>query len=296
LSAARQDEGRLLSPEELSLFERDGVLLLRGLVGAAWVERLQAAAERAVAGRKGKPRIIDRADDPGRMLMSVYLWRDDPDFEDFIYESPAIGIAAQLLRTDELRFFYDQLFVKEPLTRAPTYWHHDLPFWPIRGEDVLSFWLALSPVSTQTSGLVYLAGSHRWGKTYQAHTPDDDVRFQDPALEPCPDFDREHDPALRRLEFTLEPGDVLVHHPLTLHAAGGNASHDRRRVALSSRYFGPNAYWDPRPHTMTVPETDALRPGERPHGPSFPVVLRHGQRVERPSRPSSPDERSVRLV
>ena len=46
------------------------------------------------------------------------------------------------MRQTEVRFFYDQLFVKEPGTAAITHWHHDLPYWPFRGEHDLRPWLA----------------------------------------------------------------------------------------------------------------------------------------------------------
>ena len=39
---------------------------------------------------------------------------------DFVRHSPAREIAARLMGLDEVRFFYDQLFVKEPGTRMPT--------------------------------------------------------------------------------------------------------------------------------------------------------------------------------
>jgi hypothetical protein len=47
--------------------------------------------------------------------------------------SPNAEIAATLMGADEVRVFYDQVFVKEPNTVEMTDWHHDLPFWPMRG-------------------------------------------------------------------------------------------------------------------------------------------------------------------
>ena len=44
-------------------------------------------------------------------------------------------------------FWYDQLFVKEPGTLDPMPWHHDLPYWPFRGSQVCSVWLAIEDVT-----------------------------------------------------------------------------------------------------------------------------------------------------
>jgi ectoine hydroxylase-related dioxygenase (phytanoyl-CoA dioxygenase family) len=43
------------------------------------------------------------------------------------------------------------------------------------------------------------------------------------------------------LTFATEPGDVVVHHARTLHAAGGNRSAATRRRAISVRYCGDDA-------------------------------------------------------
>lgn len=59
-------------------------------------------------------------------------------------------------------------FVKEPNTVEATDWHHDLPFWPMRGNQILSVWVALTDVGPENSALEYIAGSHKWGKFYAA--------------------------------------------------------------------------------------------------------------------------------
>ncbi len=122
-----------------------------------------------------------------------------------------------------MSLFYDQAFIKEPGTREVTQWHQDLPFWPALGTDIISLWVALTPVTLEGSGVEYVAGSHKWGKFYQAITPDKDSKFANAALEPCPDFSlHKGDPQYRFLSWDCEPGDVICHHPLTVHGAGAN--------------------------------------------------------------------------
>ena len=174
------------------------------------------------------------------------------DFRDFALYSPLPELGASLLGSDRVSLFYDQAFIKEPGTRSPTDWHQDLPFWPALGNDIISLWVALTPVTVEGSGVEYVAGSHKWGKFYRAVTPDKDARFSNSKLEECPDFSKlKGDPQYRFLSWECNAGDVICHHPLTVHGASGNAS-TTRRAAISVRYAGPDAHWDPRPNVMRI--------------------------------------------
>jgi len=111
----------------------------------------------------------------------------------------------------------------------------------------------------------YVAGSHRWRRMYRAITPDYDARFMDESLEVCPDFSAgAGGPDVQLLCWDMQPGDVLCHHPLTVHGALGNRSQAQRRIGLSIRYLGADVQWDPRPHTMTLRSPPAVAPGDYP--------------------------------
>lgn len=71
----------------------------------------------------------------------------------------------------------------------------------------------------------------------------------------------------------MEPGDVLIFHPLVVHGSAGNASTTRRRRALTTRWLGDDVVYAPRRATMPLPPEHGLRPGEHLHGPLFPLVL-----------------------
>jgi ectoine hydroxylase-related dioxygenase (phytanoyl-CoA dioxygenase family) len=265
---------RAIAAEDVDAFERDGAVCLRGLFDAEWCQRLLDAALRIMATGAGRVREAKPADGKGRFYSNVYLSDLDPDFRALREASPAPEIAAALMRTDRVRYFYDQIFIKEPGTSAPTPWHNDLPFWPFRGNDLVSIWLALTPVSKATSGVEYIAGSHRWNKWFRAVTPDYDPRFMDPGMEECPDYgDPQTAPDLPRRCWDLAPGDVLCHHPLTVHGARGNASPIQRRVGISIRYLGRDVRWDPRPHTMKLRAEPGVAPGAYPDDDrALPVV------------------------
>lgn len=237
-----------LSDADLAAFRRDGVVCLRNVVPQADVARMRDASLAFM--KEGRGRTRDGASDTeakGRFFSAAFVGTVDERFKDFAADSVLPGVAAQLMATDRVRFYYDQLFIKEPGATSPTAWHNDLPYWPLLGEDIVSLWVALTPVSRDTSGVQYVAGSHRWNTMFRAITPDNDAKFADPDLKPCPDYS---DPEIARghevLSWDMQPGDVLAHHPLTAHGAGGNASADPTRIGLSIRYLGEDVRWNPR--------------------------------------------------
>lgn len=243
---------RPVTEDDIARFKEDGAICVRNVFDHEWCERMNAAVERLLLDPGPRAREATKAGDPGRFHMNVFMWRWDPDFRDFALHSPLPEVGASLLRADRVSLFYDQAFIKEPGTREPTQWHQDLPFWPALGNDIVSLWVALTPVTVQGSGVEYIAGSHKWGKFYQAVTPDKDSNFTNAALESCPDFSQlKDDPKYRFLSWECAAGDVICHHPLIVHGAGGNPS-PTRRAAISVRYAGRDARWDPRPNVMRI--------------------------------------------
>lgn len=254
----------VITDQDVESFERDGVVCLRQMFDEAWCSVLRDAALEAMEVGRGRVREPRLESGQGRFYSSVYQSDHDPRFARLRDASPAPEIAARLMRAGHVRFFYDQLFIKTPGTSAPTPWHNDLPFWPFLGNDLVSLWIALTPVSKQTSGVQYVAGSHRWNKMFRAVTPDYDPRFMDESMEVCPDYSAGTPEGLSVLSWEMQPGDVLCHHPLTVHGASGNASSSQTRIGLSIRYLGQDVRWDPRPHTMALRRTPAVAVGDFP--------------------------------
>lgn len=262
----------------------DGVVCLRRMVDDAWLTRMRIAVDRVMGASHAlaRKREVTQAlgGKTGRFHISSFIWRWDDDFRDWVLNGPCAEIAAELMQADEVRLFYDQLFVKEPNTAEMTDWHQDLPFWPLAGNDVLSVWVALVDVGPDNSAVEYIAGSHRWGKFYAAAIPDKDPHFRS-ELEACPNFSERHDdPSLRFLSWDMQAGDCIVHHPLTVHGAAGNFSPQRRRMAVSTRYMGRDVRWDPRPATMAVTGNPQLPAGSHPDDDTcFPIAWRRAARV-----------------
>src|SRR6267142_391384 len=233
-----------ITDEHRATFERDGVVCMRNMFDAEWIERMNRAVNRIMDAQHplARPREVTKAlgGKSGRYHINSFVWPWDEDFRDWVMNSPMPEIAARML-----------------------------------GADILSIWVALTPVNRDNSAVEYIAGSHKWGKFYAAVTPDKDAKFKS-ELELCPNFSQQKgDPKYKFLSWELAPGDCVLHHPLTVHGAEGNFSPVRRRVGISTRYFGHDCQWDPRPATMKITGDPVLKPGARPEDDRvFPVAYR----------------------
>jgi ectoine hydroxylase-related dioxygenase (phytanoyl-CoA dioxygenase family) len=228
----------------------------------------------------------------GRFYGDFFLWRRSEDFRAFAFTSPLPALAARLMRSGRVNLFYDQLFVKEPGSVEPTPWHQDLPYWPVSGAQVISIWVPFDEVGPENGAVTYVRGSHRWGRMFrpQAFDPDNAGAFAGSPYPPMPDIDGAG-PSYELISWTLAPGDVLIHHPLTIHGAPGNLTTDRRRRALAVRYTGDDARYAPRSGTFMDMESvrahvpaPGLRAGDPMGGDLFPEVWREPTSPVRTSR------------
>jgi ectoine hydroxylase-related dioxygenase (phytanoyl-CoA dioxygenase family) len=256
-----------VSATELEAFSCDGALPLRSVVDDDLLGRLQAAAERA-------------RDRPGGFWYNIYLWRDDPDFRACCLDSPIPGIAARLLNAPKVNLLYDQLFIKPP-KGGPTPWHHDLPYWPIEGDSVVSLWLALSEVTSSNGGLEFIRGSHRWGRQIRTFSVDyADGRYIDPVAttdsEPVPDFEAERD-NYDVLRWDLNPGDAVAFHALTLHHAPGNRDTKSARAGYSLRFMGDDVRYKETVGMNRRVFNPNLRDGDSMDSEQYPVAFPHAE-------------------
>ena len=170
-----------------------------------------------------------------------------PAYRELLRETAIPDLIAGLFGSPDIWLMYEQIWWKDGDTRR-TPWHQDLPYLPAAGDDLAVLWTCLEPVPRERS-LEFVRGSHR-GPLYNptAFNPDDvHAALFDPATwPPLPDIDatRADFPIL---SWAMQPGDVVVFHPATLH--GGAPTHaGQPRRTLSLRFFGQHAYVAARPH------------------------------------------------
>jgi ectoine hydroxylase-related dioxygenase (phytanoyl-CoA dioxygenase family) len=272
---------RQLTEQEISDFQTDGVAFLPAAVESHWVERLlhlvdetlTAPGEWANDGNPGAER--------NRMFTQRYMWQHNATIRDYIFQSGCAGLAGQAMGSETVRFYFDHLLVKEPETTAATPWHQDIPYWPFKGYQVCSIWLALTETTVAESAMEFIRGSHLDGNYYRpevfnAREDHPNAWAEEAQGTPVPDIEANRD-AFDILGYDVQPGDAVIFSAWTLHGAPGNGSSSRRRAALSTRWLGDDAVWWPHPGTDPIVSEEhvSLKPGDYPGDDTvFPVIWR----------------------
>ena len=157
-----------------------------------------------------------------------------------------------------------------------TRWHNDQPYWPIRGWQVLSIWIALDSTTAETGRVEFIRGSHKWDRWFQPEvfgkTAAINPYERNPDFEDIPDIEADRD-SYDIISWDLEPGDVYVFHAMTVHGAGGNNSGTRRRRGYTVRYTGDDVIYDVRKGLSQPLLCDELDPGDPLDSTRYPVVV-----------------------
>lgn len=259
----------LVSQEQITEYQRDGVTLIKGLF-ADHVDTLRAGIDRNMA--EPGPYAAENLKDgeAGRFFDDYCNWQRIAEFEQVIRTSPAAEVAADLMGSHSAQLFHDHVLVKEPGTAKPTPWHQDGPYYFVEGQQTVSFWSPLDPV--RENSLRCVAGSQLWDKPVQpTRWLNEDNFFNDPDLyRAVPDPDAE---GMRVVEYEMEPGDAVAFNYMTLHGARGNDSAGRRR-AFSLRMLGDDARYTQRPGPTSPPfPGHGMVQGQKLRTDWFPVLF-----------------------
>lgn len=266
----------MVTSDEVEQFWNDGVVCLRGVIPQELVAAMAEPVERALAGDE----TVDMAalsdslkgsapDATTGFRSGVDHWRTRPEFRAFAADSPVPAIVGALLRASSIRLYEDSVLVKEPGTPHRTSWHQDLSYFNLSGDQLATTWIPLDVATAESGAMRFVRGSHRWGEVFQPNLFVSDMVIPGTSGRPVPDVDTEASDDI--ISFDLGPGDLTVHHALTLHAAGENVS-GRRRRALSIRYCGPDARFERREGTILKPYQQGLITGDELGDADCPVV------------------------
>ncbi len=259
----------LITQDHIDTYQRDGVVLVKGLF-ADHVETLRAGVEENM-GTPGPYAAENlKAGEGGRFFDDYCNWTRISAFADVIENSPAKEVAADLMGSNQVQVFHDHVLVKEPGTSKPTPWHSDGPYYFVGGQQNVSFWSPLDPVTD--ASLRCVAGSHKWAKPVLPTRWLSETNFypneEDYMAVPDPDAE-----GMEVREWAMEPGDAVAFNYNTLHGARGNTATSRRR-AFSLRLLGDDARYVERPGPTSPPfPGHDMEPGQRLREDWFPVIF-----------------------
>ncbi len=128
-----------------------------------------------------------------------------------------------------------EFFIKEANTVQTVGMHQDLTYWGM-GEtpDQVTAWIALSSATERSGCMDFVRASHKNPILPHTDTYSETnllSRGQEVAVEVA-ETDKTH--------IELAPGQMSLHHGLTIHGSGPNQSEDRR-IGLAIRYLSPGA-------------------------------------------------------
>lgn len=267
-----------VSQKTVDDFQLHGAVCIRNLFSREQVEKIEKGIQLNLEQPSERAKIASNNEDPGKFFEDFCNWNQNSYYKDFILTSGVASVAAQLMQSQQVRFYHDHLLVKEAKTQQKTPWHQDQPYYNIEGQMNCSMWMPVDPVS-RASTLEFIAGSHK-GPWLMPRTFRDNHAswFPEGSLAELPDIEADRS-KWNILGWELEPGDVLFFHMLTLHASGGVGANSRRR-AFSLRFLGDDVTHAPRPW-RTSPEfpglADELPAGAPMDHPLFPVIWSNGR-------------------
>ena len=276
---------RDLGIDEIESYDRDGVILLRGMFDLDWIELLSEGLDFNCDNPGSRSRIWDRDADGRTMFYDAQAWQGNEHYRKFIFDSPCAELVAQLMQTNEVNFYFDAVFVRSAGSQFTTPWHQDEPYWSVEGYNTCTIWMPLVPLKKENA-LAYVPGSHHLDKIYQQHNfgelnPDgladvDQVDFSAIAEAAFPDIDANPD-RFGVVSWDMQPGDCVAFNSRIMHGGSGKLAEDRNLRVFTSKWLGDDVRIKFRqqgmdPDHSTIMTAHGLKPGDRPGGDLYPLI------------------------
>lgn len=269
----------MLTPEQVQSFRDNGFLNYGRVLTDEQLHALREALERVVTGRSAAEaeKIGNLSGGDQVVTQVVNIWEAEPAFRDHLANPAIVPLVAQLMDTDTVRVWHDQIQIKPPRIGGPTIWHQDHPYWPIiQPADLVSAWVALEDAVIENGAMWMVPGSYQWGPY---NGPHGDGTIGNKADELSPDYDPSRVPEGRKVEIVpceVSAGSVVFHHCLTWHGAPPNRS-EMNRPAIAVHYMPGHTRYEPQGKSHVVEHHVEVAPGEVLKGAHFPTVMENGQ-------------------
>jgi hypothetical protein len=139
------------------------------------------------------------------------------------------ALAAAALGASRVQLLQDSLLYKPAHDGGPVAWHQDYTYVGfLTPPRAVSLRIALLDEDEESGCMQVVSGSHRWGQVGAVRALSDTrVDSQLPSLSP-----EQREAVAGATSLVLAPGDVSIHHCLTLHGSGPNRSGRPRRTII----------------------------------------------------------------
>lgn len=225
-----------LSPEEIQSFEQQGFLIVRHQIPLALVQQMRRATESGIAGEiqpvefeselhyPGAPESLEA--EGGRTIRRLKnAIARDPAFTDLL-GLPIVSRGLQQLLGSQVVMplaHHNCIMTKQPRYSSDTLWHQDIRYWSYQRSDLISLWVALGEEQPQNGCLYVIPGTHRM--QFDRSRMDDMLFLR-------PELPENRELINKKIPVELSPGDFLLFHCKTFHAAGKNLTQDSKLSAV----------------------------------------------------------------
>ena len=252
-----------LSAVQISEFKQNGFLVVEDVLSREEVATIAARADLIAAGeaehvpetsiqlepifRNGERAVANQVLSVRKLYnLAVY----DPVMWEHVVHPRIVAIIAELLDTEDLKLYGDQLFMKAPEVGTAQSWHQDSASWrDILPMDLVTAWTAIDEATLENGCLHFAPGTQRWGMLRGAQL--------------TPFLDDLNGGVWPSVPVPLKSGSISFHHSLTLHRSGANSSAVRRR-GYAVHYMRATSFKDE--DVMGAPE---MPPFKQVQGRSF---------------------------
>jgi len=221
---------KLLSPQQVADFHRDGYVIVPDFFSAAEIEKLYSIA---TSDTVVKENALDLNDQSGKKTKLTLWFTPGEDVYSMLLRSERmVNNAAKILDSDSpVCHFHTKLMQKEPKVGGAWEWHQDYGYWYknqfLFPEQLVSIMIALTEANKANGCLQVIKGSHKLGRVNHGFTGEQvgaDMVMVNHCLQ-----------TMEHVYVEIAPGDALFFHSNLLHRSEANLS-DRPRWSLISCY------------------------------------------------------------
>ena len=220
-------------------FDQDGYVFIPGFLTKEQVDltnkRLKTYIKDSLPKMSSKHVFYEDINDASTLKQMQNLFAYDSYFFELLNGSKFEKIAEVLLEENVIGKEVEY-FNKPPRIGKPTPAHQDNYYFNLIPAKAVTMWMALEDIDIENGCLHYVRGSHLKG--LRPHGRTKTLGFS----QGITDFGEED--VVNEIAFPAKPGDLLIHHSLTIHRADGNNSDLRSRRALGFIYFAQSAKVD----------------------------------------------------
>jgi|TARA_B110000259_G_scaffold188451_1_gene247587 ectoine hydroxylase-related dioxygenase (phytanoyl-CoA dioxygenase family) len=251
-----------MAPKLDKAFLTDGATVVRGLFDENVMAKLQAIYDYCFE----HPTPIALSSERGEDRSYTDMLNSDPKVRELTEKAldglPIGEMLAEVWGSEHIWYLTEEIFLRESKSNKNRgVFHQDSSLAPWQGEHWANFWISFDPVPEE-NGLEILKGTHLGPQydyvPYDSQNPSDLSQRgepfwgdrNDPPWPAQPDIEGAlaKDPsAYEVLKWGVEPGDVVLFHPHTIHGGAPTGPQYPRRRTLSLRFFGDKSYYKPIP-------------------------------------------------